>query len=72
MRLVKKRRIRFLTDAKIVVFLVPDVVSFVVFAVVLRVVRLPGAFFRFMALGRIRVLPMDDTLEFCGLRDKIL
>ena len=38
MRPVRKRRIRFLTDAKIGVFFFPGVVGFVVFAVVLRVV----------------------------------
>ena len=38
MRPVRKRRIRFLTDAKIVVFFFSGVVGFVVFAVVLRVV----------------------------------
>jgi hypothetical protein len=38
MRPVRKRRIRFLTDAKIVVFFFSGVVDFVVFAVVLRVV----------------------------------
>ena len=36
MRPVRKRRIRFLTDAKIVVFFFSGVVGFVVFAVVLR------------------------------------
>ena len=45
MRLVKKRRIRFLTDAKIVVFFVYDVVVFVVFVVVLRVVATSEAVF---------------------------
>ena len=38
MRPVRKRRIRFLTDAKIGVFSISGVVDFVVFAVVLRVV----------------------------------
>ena len=66
----RKRRIRFLTDAKIVVFFFSGVVGFVVFAVVLRVVRLPGAFFRFMALGRIRVLPMDGNAGFFALSDR--
>ena len=36
---VRKRRIRFLTDANIVVFRLSLVVCFVVFTVVLRVVR---------------------------------
>ena len=38
MRPVRKRRIRFLTDAKIGVFSISGVVDFVVFAVVLHVV----------------------------------
>ena len=45
MRPVRKRRIRFLTDAKIVVFFFSGVVDFVVFAVVLRVVGVCRALF---------------------------
>ena len=43
MRPVRKRRIRFLTNTKIVVFFLPGVVDFVVFAVVLRVVAISEA-----------------------------
>ena len=56
-----KRRIRFLTDAKVALFSGYMVVAFVVFAVVFTVVGLQMRFLFFMVPDRSRALPMDDT-----------
>jgi hypothetical protein len=70
---VRKRRIRFLTDAKIGVSYYNLVVCSVVFAVVLHVVGYSEPFFeKIMALDRNRDLPMGDSGESSGLSDKIL
>ena len=63
---VKKRRIRFLTDTKIGVFSLSDVVAFVVFVVVLRVVAISEALFeklrnRVVSVSSPRVATQDPA-----------
>ena len=64
----KKRRIRFLTDAKIGVLYILSVVVSVVLAVVLAA---RGCFsLCFKERGRIRDHPKDDSEEYVLLLDK--